>query len=90
MFSFAQIRLKKENTVRCVVESAMIYTLAVILVLVGAAASATIVIAIWGAGDGDGDNGQLRPPQLAASFIRSPSAAARSLVRVRPARCLLP
>jgi hypothetical protein len=50
MFNFAQTKPRKENTVRRVVESAMIYTLTVILVLVGAAASATIVIAMRGAG----------------------------------------
>ena len=50
MFNFAQIRLRKENTVRRIVECAMIYTLTVILVLVGAAASAVVVIAMWDAG----------------------------------------
>jgi hypothetical protein len=50
MFNFAQTRLRKENTVRGVVECAIIYTLTVILVLVGAAASAIVVIAMWDAG----------------------------------------
>ena len=50
MFNFAQIRLRKENTVRRIAECAMIYTLTAILVLVGAAASAVMVIAMWGAG----------------------------------------
>jgi hypothetical protein len=50
MFNFAQIKLKKERTIRRVVECAMIYTLIAILVLVGAAASAVVVIAMWDAG----------------------------------------
>jgi hypothetical protein len=50
LLNFAQIRLRKEGTVRRVEEYAVIYTLAVILELVGAAACAIMVITMWDAG----------------------------------------
>ena len=65
MFNFAQIRLKKENIVRRVIECAMIYMLTAILVLVEAAAGAVVVIlpcemrACRLGADGASDNGQV-------------------------------
>jgi hypothetical protein len=56
----------------------VIYTLVVILVLVVAAANAIIVNTMWGrrrsgfAPMATATTGKLRPPQLAASFIRRP------------------